>query len=98
LVFMNVAMHCASHSWPTERIDVLLRSGKMCAVCTSKGKFGKSNSDVWVVIIVSLFGNSTLIPFVVFFFFLYEAETARKWPVHPVSMHDYVLVECHGGA
>jgi len=84
-MFVKVAVHCASQSCPTERSDVLPRFGNMCPVRASKGKFGKSNSAVWVAIIVSLFGNIMLIPFGVLFLFLYGAVTAKKWPVHPVS-------------
>jgi len=99
-VLVNVAVHCASQSWPTDNSDVFPRSGNMCAVRASTGKFGKSNSAVCVAVIVSLFGKSTLIPCSVFCLLVYSAETDKKWPVHPVStMRLWLVVEGpNGGA
>jgi len=85
VVSVNVAMHCASQSCPTDIRDVVPRAGKMCAVRAIAGKCGKSNSAVCVAFIVAWFGSRTLIPAVVRCLFLYGADTARKWPVHPVS-------------
>jgi len=96
VVSVNVAVHCASHSWPTDSSDVLPSSGKMCAVRASTGKFGKSNSAVCVAIIVWLFGNTTLIPLVVFCWLMVGAVTARKCPVHLVSTIRWWLVCVEG--
>ncbi len=52
VVSVNVAVQCASHSWPTDSSDVVPSSGKMCAVHAFTGKFGKFNSAVCVDIIV----------------------------------------------
>jgi len=38
-----------------------------------------------MAVIVSWLGRHTLIPVFVLCLFLYGADTARKWPVHPVS-------------
>jgi len=86
VVSVNVAMHCASQSCPTDIRDVVPRAGKMCAIRALAGKFGKSNSAVCVAFIIAWFGKRTLMPVVVLCLFVYGADTARKWPVQPVSM------------
>jgi len=83
---VNVAMHHALQSCPTDIREVVPGAGKMCTICALAGKFGKSNSAVCVAFIIAWFGKCTLIPVVVLCLFVYGVDTARKWPVQLVSM------------
>jgi len=65
VVSMNMAMHCALQSCPTDIREVVLKARKTCAVSAVAGKFGKSNSFVCVAFIVAWFGKYMLIPVVV---------------------------------
>jgi len=69
LVSMNVALHCASQSWPTNSSDVVPRSGKIWAVIAALGKCGKFNLAVCVAFMMLWFGRWTLIPCFLFFYF-----------------------------
>ena len=87
-----MAMHPASHSWPTERRENCARSGSTCALHAAWGRSGRERYPSCVDSIVGPLGILTWMGLVAALRFVKGAVVMMKWPELPVSGITVVVV------
>ena len=81
--FSNITLHPASQNFLVEMRDACARLGTICTSVTCSGIHGMSRLQVWVDLMMSLFGSVTAIGLAPSVIFIARAPAIKKWLVTP---------------